>query len=136
MQTTEPVVSTQVPCELQLLAAHFAPASTAASLPPELLLVELVELVDELLVEVVPDDEVAPDELDVPASVSVVVPLSPQATATIPTISPVAIPTLRMVVTLFLVTYVTYSWDLLAVKKADPEMYRGQPLVANFGAIG
>ena len=37
MQTIDPVVSAQVPCALQLLAAHFAPASvTPPSFPPEL----------------------------------------------------------------------------------------------------
>lgn len=89
-----------------------APASTAAS-PPEL----EVEEVEELEVDEVEELEVEPDELvelDVPASVSGVVALSPHATATKPTTSPEAMTILRMmVVTLFL--FHSHRWSCTGV---------------------
>ena len=70
-------------------------------MPPDELVDELEELVEELDVEVVPDELV---ELDVPASDDpLTMVLSPHAAATRPTINPEAIPILRMAVTLFLV---------------------------------
>lgn len=73
------------------------PESTAASLPPEL------DVLDEDVLEV--DEDVVPDEevelLELPPSTSFVVPLSPHATATIPTINPEAIPILGMIPLLF-----------------------------------
>lgn len=96
----DPVVSAQVPWELQLFAAHFAPASTPLSVPPELV-DELDEDEDvELDVEPPPsplEEEVEDVELEVPPSAGSVA-LSPHAATTKPTIRPEAIPILRIVI--------------------------------------